>query len=88
MISTQKDPSYSLLHDDSLKTDGSMYVISNFNGANKDVNITKLAIKNWPEGIEFQPHGMDIEDSERRVYVINHANLSERIEVFDVNVDD
>ena len=30
---------------------------------------------------------MDIESSERRAYVINHADKSERIEVFDVNVD-
>ena len=30
---------------------------------------------------------MDIENSERRAYVINHADKSERIEVFDVNVD-
>ena len=46
-----------------------------------------MKLNNWPEGLDFQPHGMDIENSERRAYVINHADKSERIEVFVVNVD-
>ena len=88
LISTQRDPSHKLLKNETLKKDGGMFVISNFSGKNEDVKITKLEISNWPEGLDFQPHGMDIEDTERRAYVINHAHLSERIEVFDVNVDD
>ena len=46
-----------------------------------------MKLNNWTEGLDFQPHGMDIENSERRAYVINHADKSERIEVFDVDVD-
>ena len=53
MISTQRDPSHKLLNNASLKKDGGMYVISDFEGSNKDVKITKLEIKNWPEGVEF-----------------------------------
>ena len=87
LISTQRDMAWLVKKDRTLKKDGGMYVITGFDGSHKDVTIKKLDIKNWPEGLEFQPHGMDIEDSERRAYVVNHAHGSERIEVFDVNVD-
>ena len=64
-----------------------MYIITGFDDQNQNIKITLLELNNWPEGLDFQPHGMDIESSERRAYVINHSEKSERIEVFDVNVD-
>jgi len=48
-----------------------------------------LTIENWPEGIAFQPHGIDIHYESKTLYVISHAMGSggERIEVFKVNTD-
>jgi len=46
-----------------------------------------MKLLNWPKGVDFIPHGMDIEDKLRRLYVINHAKNNERIEVFQVNKD-
>lgn len=47
-----------LKKDESLKTIGNIYIITGFGG---DVKLTKMVLNDWPEGLDFQPHGMDIE---------------------------
>ena len=63
---------------------GAIWVVTGFKGAQKDVKIKKLPMRNWPKTWDFQPHGMDIEESQRRVYVINPVVSKGRIEVFRV----
>ena len=73
---------------------GAMYVASGFQTSKKsqstqdfaanDLNIQELPIFNYPENVDFHPHGIDILDS--TLYVINHAydRGGERIDVFDI----
>lgn len=79
------------MKDESLKRNGGIHIITGFDSQNQNIKITNLELKNWPEGLDFQPRGMDIENTERRAYVINHSDNDiykrESIEVFDVNVD-
>jgi len=35
---------------------------------------SKLRIDNWPEGMSFQPHGIDILHDRNLLFVISHAS--------------
>mmetsp|Transcript_21612 Transcript_21612/g.28755 ORF Transcript_21612/g.28755 Transcript_21612/m.28755 type:complete len:396 (-) Transcript_21612:166-1353(-) len=73
---------------------GAMYVASGFLNSKKnqsteefvakDLKIKELPIVNYPENVDFHPHGSYILD--RELYVINHAydKGGERIDVFDI----
>lgn len=49
----------------------------------------KLEIIDWPKGIAFQPHGLDVDRDNNNLYAISHAHKEggERIEVFHINTD-
>lgn len=72
---------------------GAMYVASGFQHARKQdfvenhLKVQKLPIANYPEGVDFHPHGIYIFD--RTLYVINHAfdKGGERIDVFGIQTD-
>ena len=63
-----------------------MKIIENEKGIYQE----KLEIEGWPEGIAFQPHGVDVIREENLLYVINHAlkQGGERIEVLYIKTDD
>jgi len=79
---------------------GAIYVASGFQkGQNakstkefvaNDLKIEELPIVNYPEGVDFHPHGMNILKEDRTLYVINHAyeNGGERIDVFGIATAD
>ena len=57
--------------------------------ANK-LKVEKLPIINYPEKINFHPHGIYIRKEDRTLYVVNHAyeKGGERIDVFRIITDD
>ena len=75
--------------------EGAIFV---FSGLKKNQTISeveklplkKLPIKDWPEGISFQPHGIFVDREFSMLYAISHALYAggERIEVFDVRCDE
>lgn len=48
-----------------------------------------MKISNWPEGVGFQPHGLDVHHGSKTVYAISHVmgHGGERVEVMQVNTD-
>jgi len=79
---------------------GAIYVASGFQKGGKtksteefaanDLKIEELPIINYPEGVDFHPHGIYILKEDRTLYVINHAyeNGGERIDVFGIATAD
>eukprot|EP00536_Pseudo-nitzschia_multiseries_P005594 jgi/Psemu1/295946/fgenesh1_pm.107_\ len=76
---------------------GAMYVASGFQQGSEtpksaeefvrnDLKIEKLPLVNYPEGVDFHPHGIYIRKEDRTLYVINHAyeKGGERIDVFTI----
>lgn len=53
------------------------------------LELKKLEVKDWPEGVEFNTHGIYIRQEDRTLYAINHAYThgGERIEVFKIQTD-
>jgi len=83
------------------KLPGAMYVASGFQeGAARsksakefvenNLKIQELPIINYPEGVNFHPHGIYIRKEDRTLYVINHAyeKGGERIDVFGIATAD
>ncbi|VEU35516.1 unnamed protein product [Pseudo-nitzschia multistriata] len=82
------------------KPPGALYVSSGFKQGTtaksaqefveNNLKIQELPIFNYPENIDFHPHGMYIRKEDSTLYVINHAyeNGGERIDVFGVGTAD
>lgn len=53
------------------------------------LTLQKLPLKDFPEDVEFNTHGMSIRHEDQTLYAINHAFLKggERVEVFKIRSD-
>jgi hypothetical protein len=48
----------------------------------------KVDLTNYPTDVAFKPHGLDYSVQTKKLYVMNHAQKEDRIEIFDVAYPD